>query len=247
MTTMEHSASTVEKAIDLLFHLHEQAEPQGVSALSRTLSMPKSSVHRLLLALSRRGVVERDVGGRYRPGAGLVALGVGVLDREPVVAAARAVLPAVVDRLGETLFVVADQGGTLRVLDKCEGAGLLRASPRIGSPIPVHCTAVGRLHMAHLPEVYPVARVAALNDVDAGEMETRVEAAGARGWDSNLDEWQAGLGVIAAPVILRGRMRAAVALGAATPRLRALGGEKLAPRVVEAANLIAARLAGGGR
>jgi DNA-binding IclR family transcriptional regulator len=244
---MEHSAATVEKAIDLLFHLHDHGQPQGVSALSRALDAPKSSVHRLLLALSRRGIVERDDHGRYRPGNGLVALGAGVLDREPVVAAARAVLPAVVERIGETLFVVADQGGTLRVLDKCEGGGLLRASPRIGSRIPVHCTAVGRLHMGHLPEIYPPADIAAKHELSLREVEQKIERALERGWDSNIDEWQAGLGVIAAPVLVRGRLRAAVALGAATPRLQALGGEALAPRVAEAANLIAARLAGGGR
>ena len=244
---MEHSAATVEKAIDLLFHLHDQGQPQGVSALSRALDAPKSSVHRLLLALSRRGIVERDDHGRYRPGNGLVALGAGVLDREPVVSAARAVLPAVVERIGETLFVVADQGGTLRVLDKCEGGGLLRASPRIGSSIPVHCTAVGRFHMGYLPDVYPPADIAARYELSLREVGEKVERAMERGWDSNIDEWQAGLGVIAAPVLVRGKLRAAVALGAATPRLQALGGEALAPRVAEAANLIAARLAGGGR
>jgi DNA-binding IclR family transcriptional regulator len=53
---MEHSAATVEKAIDVLFHLHERAEPWGVSPLSRALKLPKSSVHRLLVALRRRGL-----------------------------------------------------------------------------------------------------------------------------------------------------------------------------------------------
>lgn len=209
--------------------------------MSRSLDMPKSSIHRLLLALSRRGVVERDDHGRYRLGAGLVALGVGVLDREPVVAAARAVLPAAVERVGETLFVVADQGGTLRVVDKCEGGGLLRAAPRIGTDIPVHCTAVGRLYMAHLADTYGVEMVAAANGVAASLLTERVADAKARGWDSNVDEWQPGLAVLAAPVIVRGSIRAAVALGASTPKL---GGEALAPLLVQTANLIAARLAG---
>src|SRR5512139_554622 len=132
---MEHSAATVEKAIDVLFHLHDRAEPWGVSDLGRALQLPKSSVHRLLVSLRRRGLVESDERGRYRPGIALLALGLGVLDREPLVAAARPVLESEAARLGETCFVVAARAGALTVLDKVEGTGVLRAAPRVGSTI----------------------------------------------------------------------------------------------------------------
>ena len=126
---MEQTAGTVEKAVDLLFRLHASPESVGVTALSRDVGMPKSSVHRLLASLARKGMVERDERGRYRPGVGLVALGVGVLDRDPVVVCARSVLPPAAAEVGETFFVVAERSGALRVLDKCEGPGLLRVSP----------------------------------------------------------------------------------------------------------------------
>jgi len=92
--------STVEKAVDVLFHLHAEPHACGVTAIGRTLGLSKSSTHRLLTALSRRGLVEKDDRGRYRPGIGLVALGVGALDREPVVAAARPILEAEAQALG---------------------------------------------------------------------------------------------------------------------------------------------------
>ena len=80
---MMEAQSTVEKAVDVLFHLHAEPRSCGVTAIGRTLGLSKSSTHRLLTALSRRGLVEKDDRGRYRPGIGLVALGVGALDREP--------------------------------------------------------------------------------------------------------------------------------------------------------------------
>ena len=49
-------AATVEKAIDVLFHLHEAGVPLGVTAIGRALGSPKSSVHRLLRSLGRRGL-----------------------------------------------------------------------------------------------------------------------------------------------------------------------------------------------
>ncbi|MBT6277787.1 MAG: IclR family transcriptional regulator, partial [Chromatiales bacterium] len=230
---MEHSASTVEKALDLLFHLHDGNEPQGVSAISRQMGIPKSSAHRLLAALNRKGMVERDSRGRYQPGAGLVALGLGVLDRDPLVTCSRAALRAAVTDVGETFFVVAERNANLCVLDKCEGPGLLRAAPHIGSTVPVHCTAVGRLYLAHCPEQFTCGDIAEAADVDVQHLTERVGIAKARGWDSNIEEWQSGLSVIAAPILVRGTLRGAVALGASSSRLTALGGTRLHVKVVE--------------
>lgn len=115
----------------------------GVTDLGRALGLPKSSAHRLLAALAKRGLVDRDDRDRYRPGIALLALGLGVLDSEPIVAAARQVLEAGARDLGETHFLVGARGGRLLVLDKAEGSGFLRASPQVGSSVPVHATAVG--------------------------------------------------------------------------------------------------------
>src|ERR1700754_2369208 len=149
---MEHSAATVEKAIDVLFYLHDRREPWGVSELGFALNLPKSSVHRLLVSLRRRGLVESDARGRYRPGIALLALGLGVLEREPLVAAARAVLEEAAAQLDETFFLVAARGGKLTVLDKVEGTGFLRAAPRVGVAVPPRLTAVGKLYLAHAPD-----------------------------------------------------------------------------------------------
>ena len=83
------SAATVEKALDVLFHLHDAGGALGLSEIGTALELPKSSCHRLLSALVSREVVERDDSGRNRPGLALLSLGLGAQGREPVVAAAR--------------------------------------------------------------------------------------------------------------------------------------------------------------
>ena len=211
---MNSTTGTVDKALDLLFALHTQGQPLGVSALGRALDMPKSSVHRLLAALDRKGMVERDGRGRYQPGSALVALGLGVLDRDPVVNAARTVLPAYAERTGETVFLVGARASQLVVVHKHEGNGWLRASPELGAVIPVAPTAVGALYMAHEPERFAPSRVAQLADVDALSLQERAQTACAQGWSSNLERWQPGLCVVAAPVLVRGVIRGAVALAA---------------------------------
>jgi DNA-binding IclR family transcriptional regulator len=239
---------TVEKAVEILFLLSAEPEPAGVTAIGRALGIPKSSAHRLLAALARRGLVERDDGGRYRPGIGLVALGLGALEREPVVAAARPELEAEARRLSETVFLVAARAGRLLVLDKAEGTGFLRVAPRIGAEVPVHATAVGKLFLAFGPD--QVAEPPALEAYTPRTPATRaalamqVARARERGFAENREEWIPGLAVLAAPVVARGRLQGAVAVAAPVNRFEALGRDAIAERALSAAARTAARLEG---
>lgn len=246
------ASTSVEKALDVLFHLHG-AGAAGVSAIARALDLPKSTTHRLLASLGRRGLVEQDEQGRYRPGLRLVALGLGVLDREPVVAAARPELEAEARASGEALFLAAARGGRLVVLDKVEGTGFLRASPRVGEEVPVAVTATGRLHLAFAPEsVAAAAAQSTPKGVEARQALAReVAQARRRGWAQNREEWLPGLAVVAAPILVRGaagagaeRLAAVVALAAPTVRLPATHTERVARRVVAAARRIGATLEG---
>lgn len=242
-------SGTVDKAIDVLFHLHREPGAQGVTALARALGLPKSSAHRLLTALVRRGLVERDEAGRYRLGPALVTLGLGVLDREPVLAAARPLLEREAAALGETCFLVVARAGRLLVVDKAEGSGFLRASPRVGAEVPAHATAVGKLYCALAPEVLSGDGDGAVG----GERFTAHTLAPAAFRDClpqvarervayNRDEWIDGLSVLAVPIVVHERMRGALALAAATTRLEALGDQRVLARLRVAAAEVASRL-----
>jgi IclR family acetate operon transcriptional repressor len=241
---------TVDKAIDVLFHLHRAGGAEGVSAIGRALSIPKSSVHRLLAVLTRRGLVERDHQGQYRPAVGLVALGLGVLEREPVVSAARPVLEQCAEAVGETFFLVGARAGGLVVLDKAEGNGFLRAAPRVGSVVPAHATAVGKLYLAFAPgDLELAAQGARTRFTDRTltrdkALAVDVAAVAQSGLARNRDEWISGLSVLAAPVWIGERMAACVALAAASARMDELGEDALTTRVRSAAERITERLSG---
>jgi len=56
--------TTVSRALDhglqILEFLADQTEPQTLSDICRRLELPKSSTHRLLATLEKRGYVNRD-------------------------------------------------------------------------------------------------------------------------------------------------------------------------------------------
>ena len=247
--SLQAPLSTVDKAIDVLFALHSAGTACGVTELAATLGGAKSSTHRLLATLRRRGLVEQDGRGRYRPGVALISLGLGVQEREPVVGAARRLIEQEAEAVGETVFVVAARAGRLVVLDKAEGKGFLRAAPRVGASVPVHATAVGKLQLALAPD--DVAFDPAVAEGFTSQTRTRSDAiarevtlVAERGWASNTDEWIEGLSVLAAPVLHRGRLLAQVALAVPSARLGALGLDGLAARVCQLAERITRRLDG---
>ncbi len=243
------SLSTVRKAIDVLFHLHRSGHASGVSEIARELGLAKTSAHRLLHTLAQRGLLEQDEHARYRPGIALVALGLGVLEREPLAALAREELAAEARELGETVFLTVPRAGAMVVLDKAEGEGFLRAAPRVGSSVPIHATAVGKLALAfdalRLDAASAPPERFTSRTPDEYALRSEVERARVRGFAENHGEWIDGLSVVAAPILVRQpalRFVGAIAVAASTPRMLSLGVERVAARTVAAAARISQRL-----
>ena len=234
-------AATVDKALDVLFHLHDAGGAVGLTEIGRALDLPKSSCHRLLASLVDREVVSRDEFGRYRPGLALLSLGIGAQRGEPVVAAARPILEEEARALGETVFLVGLRHDRLRVLDKVEGPGFLRAAPGVGDVVPAPPTAAGKLYA--LFGAFPSA---------AGEVrfaEGEAETIRRRGYALNRDAWIDGLSVLGVPV-WQGTgagardLVAVMALASSSPRFEALGEREVARRLLEAAARAGKRLGG---
>jgi IclR family acetate operon transcriptional repressor len=239
--------TAVDKALDVLFYLHEERDARGVTDVGRALSIPKSTAHRLLAALRRRALVEQDTSGRYRPGVGVLTLAGGLLDREPLVAAAQGLLEKEAAEFGETFFLVAARAGRLLVLEKAEGTGVLRVSPAIGSEVPARATAVGKLYMAHAPHLIAAEEPTRFTEhtiVDSRQLTEEVQAAHRDGYALNRQEWIEGLAVVAAPILVGGCIRGAVCTAMSNNRFDSVEIDEVAQRVVATATRVASRMEG---
>jgi IclR family acetate operon transcriptional repressor len=136
------------------------------------------------------------------------------------------------------------------VLDKVEGSGFLRAAPQVGSTVPAHATAVGKLYLAFGAGAIasPAGPLEPFTDrtlCDEAALARAVARVAEHGHASNRDEWVPGLSVVAAPVFAAaGNLAAAIAIATPTSRLELLGADALADRAVAAARLVSSRLAG---
>jgi len=243
-------SSTIEKAIDLLFHLSEAEGAQGVTVLARNTGQPKANVFRQLNALSKRELVEQDESGRYQLGFGLAALGRRVMEREPICAAVRPELERLAEETGETAFLVVARAGRLTIAAKVEGSGFIRATPRVGATMPTHATAVGKLYLAFAPDQVATAEdhlepfTPATITTEAA-LKRELQRVRKRGWAMNDGEWLRGLSVAAAPIRNSTALLGGIVLATTTPRMEELGAKRIGERLVAGATAALKRLKDG--
>ena len=144
--------TAVDKAFQLLAALPGGGTTAGITELSRTLALPKSTVYRLLQALERHGAVNR-VENRYRLGCRLHELGSHVYELDPG-AVHEALVPAMIylqQKSRETVHLGVVCEGEVALLGRLHG---LRSTPPgllIGSRFPAHSSALGKAILAHSP------------------------------------------------------------------------------------------------
>src|SRR5260221_8315915 len=70
---IQPGTQSIDRAAQLLVRVLESSEPQSVGSLGLASGLPKSTTSRLVRALERQGLVERDgARGSVRPGRVLV-------------------------------------------------------------------------------------------------------------------------------------------------------------------------------
>ena len=121
----------------------------ALADLSRALKLPKPTTHRLARAIEQAGFVEKDpLTRRYRVGAALEDLAIGALRYGASHAARRLVMNALAERLGARVNLVVLKSGNLSSVEWVESSAPLRVDLGSNAPMPVHCTASGKLLIA---------------------------------------------------------------------------------------------------
>jgi IclR family KDG regulon transcriptional repressor len=159
MATALHRAApsgtvkSVTKVLDILECLGAERRPMSVSEVARATSINVSTAHRLLQTLARRGYIEQRTETRsYALGPRLLELGNAYAGNQDLLRAALPHLEALRDQVHETIHL-----GILSerdVVEICNASGgqPVSVSMKTGRRDPAHCTAIGKVLLAALPE-----------------------------------------------------------------------------------------------
>lgn len=251
----ESAVQSVDRALVILEILANSRRSLSVTEIGREVGLHKSTVYRLLSTMARRGYVEQDPETqRYKLGLKVLEVSNKLLGTLQVRTEAMPFLRELAEACGEAVHLAVLNDGEVVYVEKVEGAGAFPMYSQIGRRAPVHCTAVGKAILAHLPEEEVRAIVAARGltprtDKTVSDIETlfaHLVQVRSLGYAVDQEEHEAGVACVAAPVFdYRGRVIAAVSVSGTSARVVGPEGENLAViarRVKEAGEAISRRL-----
>jgi DNA-binding IclR family transcriptional regulator len=149
-TRSQNGIQVISRAAAVLRQLALEREGMTVIDVAHAVDLPRSTTHRIILALTREGLARRDSDGRFTLG----------LEFESLAEAARFSLrrrlaPHVLrisEQTGETAELSVLSGGDVLFIDGHASRQTLRVVSEIGARAPVHATASGKALLATLPD-----------------------------------------------------------------------------------------------
>ena len=216
----------IDRAARLLVRVVESARPLGVGELSAQESLPKSTTSRLLTALERQGLVQRDVAG-LRPGPVLVRFA-GRDGTAALVELARPSMRRLADASGETINLAGPGLDGVEHLAQEDTAHFVGVTDWVGRRVPFELATNGKCFLTFGGGGCPQADEIRRN-----------------GYATSVDELEVGLTAVAAPVFgAQGVAIAALSISGPTARLMKERVDELAPLLVGEASAVSIQLRG---
>ncbi|MEJ8850155.1 IclR family transcriptional regulator domain-containing protein [Variovorax rhizosphaerae] len=251
-TSSGEGTGALEKALDVLDAIGAAPQGLGQTELAEQLSLPRTTVYRLLATLTARGLVRRDPLRKvYCLGFRCFEMARQAYAMPDLVAAAAFELRALRDLTGETCYLATLDGREVISLERCDGAHSQRSAAALGERKPVHCTSQGK---AILSAMSDEARDAIVRDAvlkpltpltitDRRRLQAELRITRSRGYAIDDEEIVLGVRCVGAPVIdAAGQVRGAISVAGPAYRLTRARLELLGPEVAEAARRVGAQL-----
>lgn len=201
-------ARSLERGLSILACFSTTQPVRAVADLADELGLSGSSAHRYVATLAELGYLER-LGDGYRLGMRVTDLGVSSLDATGLRERARPHLAALQRRSALTVGLAVLDGEEVIYLERLHcSPSALELPMKSGSRLPAHCTAPGKVLLAHLPEqerrrLLSTARLTrhAPNTItDTGALRNELERVRTQGLAVDNEELTPGSLAIAAPV-----------------------------------------------
>ena len=141
---------SIHRAFQLLEALANK--PAGVTDLSRAISLPTSTVSRILTTLEEAGAVERiNDGTSYRIGPTIHTMGTRTTPGENLYELARPYMVDLVDQLFENVGLSIPSGYEMHYVGQVNSANPVQVRDWTGTCLPMHIIPSGLVVLSHWP------------------------------------------------------------------------------------------------
>jgi DNA-binding IclR family transcriptional regulator len=214
-----YNVRAVERALQILECFDDEHPEKGVSEIAQAVDLHKATTHRIMTTLLNFGYLERaEDGQRYRLGIKLTELGQKVVRRMDLRREAHPFMKQLVQQWDETCDLSIFDSNNVFYVEVLRGSRALTISAAVGQRLPAHCTASGKLFLAHLPPAEleailgkPLIPYTEKTVTSPEELREQFEKIRSQGYATDSEELEVGVCAIAAPIFNRqGKVMAAI-------------------------------------
>ncbi len=199
---------SVERALNIL-KLFKDNEELGITQIASLLNLPKGTVHGLVKTLEKNGFVEQNEGNlKYHCGMESFKLGMISAMRMDLRRLASQRAQKLTDELEETVHLAVLMNGMCVIIDRFSPSKPFLLIPQVGSAVPAHCTATGKVLLSQMndTQLKAVVERCKLDSytkhtvTNLEELRQQLEEVRLKGYAISDQEALLGLTCIAAPV-----------------------------------------------
>jgi len=242
----------LDKTFSILDVLLKHNSSMHMTEISEKLGLYPSTIHRILDTLKHWGYVEQDPKTqKYRLGLKLLELGMAKLHQMDLVKEAAPYLKKLVRKCNETVHLGVLEEGEVLYVAKEESSQTIRMISYIGKRAPLHCTALGKVLLAYLPEEErkkileekELHRLTEKTITDKRELEKELNKVREQGFALDREENEKNVCCVATPIRNHyGRVIAALSISSPTFRLDKKVQNNLKEALIQTSREISMRL-----
>lgn len=196
-------SQAVDRAAALLVSVVESPEPRSFTSLVDEIGLARSTTSRLLQALERNKLVQRDRSGGFRAGSVFATFAVRHDRLTDLADLARPAMERLGKLSGETINLAVPDGDEILQVSQVDGRHVLGAMNWLDVDVPAHCSAVGKLFYAYGAMAIPTGELPRRTPhtlTTRATLAADLESVRELGWASAYEELEPGLVAVAAPV-----------------------------------------------
>jgi DNA-binding IclR family transcriptional regulator len=246
-----YNITALQRGLRLL-HLFSES-PHGLTAkqVAGRSRLPVSTVHRFLANLEGANFLNCSGDGVYHLGIACFAIGQAALGQLDIRRVSLPYLQELNRQTRETIHLTVRHGLSAVYVEKLDSPEQLRIHSRIGAAVPLYCTAVGKVMLAHMPDderekVLPQLGLKRLTPNTVGnlqELDAELYRVRKNGYACDLEENELHIRCVAAPIWDHaGAVNASLSITAPVVRMAVTRLRQLAPLIQTAGLQISGEL-----
>jgi IclR family KDG regulon transcriptional repressor len=234
-----HSVQVLNRCFAILEAIAANQGEISLAALSKVLSIPHSTIHRILSSLIELGYAEQNQqNGYYRLGLKILSLSNVILEKLDLRKMGRSYLKELMQATGETANLVVLDGDEVVYIEKAESQASVRVFSLIGRRAPVHTTGAGKILLSEMaqPDIIDILKRRGMPRLTSCSITTipafldELISVRKQGYAFDNEECEIGARCIAAPVRNHlGRIIASMSISGPVTRMSPTHAKELIP------------------